>query len=94
MRPTGDSVFIEPIVDEVIGRIILSEQSKNMYLPHKGIVRAIAKNAKDDGKPIEFKVGDKVFFDTHYQNYDNGLPPFKGKKITIVDAKYVLAVYA
>ena len=92
MKPVNNAVFIEPVVEKKIGRIHLSTATTHKFLPDKGIVRAIADGAKAAGKPVEFKVGDIVLFDRHHQNYDNGLPPFNGEKITIVDARLVLAI--
>ena len=92
MKPVNNSVFIEPIIDQQIGRIILPEQAKARHLPDKGIVRAIADDAKVNGQPVEFKVGDTVHFIKFNQNYDNGLPIIDGRKLTIVKAEDVVAV--
>lgn len=92
ITPTQNRVFIEPVVDQKSGLIVLAPISQTEHLPHKGIVRSIAPNAKAFGKPVEFKVGDQVIFNRHYQNYDNGLKTDDGSKLTIIDAEHVLAV--
>lgn len=92
IKPVNNGVFIEPLIDEKIGSIFLARETTHRHLPHKGIVRAIADDAKAAGKPLEFKVGDTVIFDRHHQNYDNGLPAWDGNKITIVNADDVWAI--
>lgn len=91
IRPTKNSVFIEPVIDKHKGLIELPQSVQTEHLPHKGKVVAIAPNAKVNDMPVEFKVGDTVIFNRYNQNY-SGLPTVDGKKITIVDAGDVMAV--
>ena len=81
MIPLGIRVFIEPVIEEKRGSIVLARMSREM--PSTGVVKAIAPKASEQ---TGVKVGDKVFFDKHYQELS------EDQKTTIVEAKYLLAV--
>lgn len=83
--PTNNGVFIVPEIEEKTGSIWRPRMA--MQMPSIGIVKAIARGAKANGRPVEFKVGDRVVYDKHHQFLTDD------RKLTLVNAEFVLAVY-
>jgi co-chaperonin GroES (HSP10) len=80
MIPTGNRVFIRPIIEEMSGRFHLVKMSREM--PDKGFITAISPKAKEE---LGLDVGDCVAFNKNYQQLSEDY------NSTMVSSEHILA---